>query len=41
VRHDGLAIVVGSPSWATSATHRLADPDEVVRFLRALVADPA
>jgi alpha,alpha-trehalase len=41
VKHDGLAIVVGSPSWATSASYRLADPDEVVRFLRALVAHAA
>lgn len=41
VQHGGLAIVVGSPSWATAATHRLADPDEVVRFLQALLAEPA
>lgn len=34
----GVGIVVGTPTWPTSARYRLADPDEVECSLAALVA---
>jgi trehalose-phosphatase len=35
-RRNGLAIFVGDPTWPTTATHRLADPDAVGTLLDRL-----